>query len=115
MTKLVSAVIAAVVLLVVAPSALADCEYCAGPGGNRYCKEVNSSHPSGNDDCRTGLLGECTYKGNSCSGGGANCTAGGICEEHQTLFGTELTPADGARPVEGEPALCRLSGMTIEA
>ena len=42
--------------------ASATCEYCKGPGGNRYCSDVTGSHPSGNDQCHA-WYGQCTYRG----------------------------------------------------
>jgi hypothetical protein len=103
--------------LMTGTSAQALCEYCtsADPWSTR-CKEVTDAKPNGNDDCRTGIMGGCTYEGTSCKKGGRTCSPDGDCDP--------LEKADLLEPreiLEGEPLIieaaprCGTPRLIIEA
>jgi hypothetical protein len=102
-----------VMALVIATSASAACEYCAGPGGNRYCKAATSS---GNDDCHA-VYGQCTYRGNSCTASTGCTNPYGACEENQSSLPDLILPVlpDGSTFQLEPKVLCESPEYVIES
>ena len=96
--------------------ASATCEYCKGPGGNRYCSDVTGSHPSGNDQCHA-WYGQCTYEGSSCSSGSGGCeNEFNACEETQTSLEPDaIELPDGSALILQPQTLCATPDLIIES